>query len=364
MIFVINRSDAIGDLTLTLPIFSEIKAKYPKAKTILLASPRAQALAIGHPHIDQIEIYDPKANIVSRIRKIYQTLKGQVDYFVHVGGPLLPAIIAFLMGVKNRGGLKSKWPSFLFLNKGIHQRRSMIELHEVEYNLGLLKPLGFDIDFKNVPFPKLFTTDNDLEIGDSALKEVLAKEQLEERPFIIVHPGMTGHTLNWPAHHYAQFCYVLEERFPNRYHFLISHTPSDAKYISDMKRHAEVMKGHHNHTPNLIYFDGSKVGLRGLMGLIQKSTLLLAPSTGPTHLANSLGSKHVALYSPIKAQSAKRWGPYDRRPELNRTLVPDVICGQEKVCAGRVCPYYPCMEKMDVDEVIHEACALLAERVE
>lgn len=95
------------------------------------------------------------------------------------------------------------------------------------------------------------------------------------------------------------------------------------------------------------------------MGILSKASLFLGPSTGPTHMANALGVKVVAVYSPIKAQSTSRWAPYNRSKTLTNLIVPDVVCGEERACAGASCPYYECMGKIEVSHVVEKAMSLL-----
>ena len=94
-------------------------------------------------------------------------------------------------------------------------------------------------------------------------------------------------------------------------------------------------------------FRGDEWGI-GLVYLLVASDVTVAPSTGPLHVAAASGSKVVGLFSPIKTQSALRWGPLNICAEP-KILVPDV--GEEKVCAGSDCFYYECMSKVEVEKV-------------
>ena len=78
-------------------------------------------------------------------------------------------------------------------------------------------------------------------------------------------------------------------------------------------------------------------------------------------MANALGVKQVGIYSPIKVQSTLRWGPFDLKEDYSRLVTPDVGCGQTHVCAGEACPYFECMGKIEVEEVLQKALSLLGE---
>jgi hypothetical protein len=54
-----------------------------------------------------------------------------------------------------------------------------------------------------------------------------------------------------------------------------------------------------------------------------------------------------------------RWGPVNRRPELTKVVVPDVVCGEQFKCAGDLCPYHECMAKIEVEDVLRHSLNLL-----
>ena len=45
-----------------------------------------------------------------------------------------------------------------------------------------------------------------------------------------------------------------------------------------------------------------------------------------------------------------RWGPFYRNKNVH-VIYPDVVCGEQFVCAGSNCSYYECMSKIEVDDV-------------
>ena len=93
--------------------------------------------------------------------------------------------------------------------------------------------------------------------------------------------------------------------------------------------------------------------------------LVVAPSTGPLHLAVAMGRDVVTFYPPIRVQSAKRWGPYDgpvmdsSRVQRAAIFTPEVYCGQEFRCLGERCASYPCMKTISVERVALEARKIL-----
>lgn len=363
MKIVINRSDAIGDVLLTMPMASLIKKEKPDATLVFICNKLTAPLFENNHYVDDVWVVDPKRNKLHTFHNLKKRFKSfRPDAYVYVGGTHAASAAALWSGVPFRGGLKSRWPSFICLNKGIRQSRSMVVMHEAEYNLNLLRPLGlhYDSEDRHAFGKELLNLDPDEteKISETLKEELKAAGLSQDKPFVVIHPGMSGHTLNWSSRNYARLIYRIDDAYPGKYNYIVSFTPSDRPYLAGLRDHLSNEKL--SHLQDRVYFmDGTVHGLRFSMGVISMSSLFVGPSTGPTHIANALGVPQIGLYSPIKVQSARRWGPLIRKDELTKVVVPDVVCGEIKQCAGKSCPYYECMGKVEVETVFNNAVELL-----
>lgn len=358
---LISRTDAIGDTVLTLPMASMLKDKIPGVQVVFLIDKISTDLLKNHPYVDRFIVYDKSMSTFNKMIFLYKEYrKNKIDIFFYVGGSHLPSFLAKLMRIPFRGGLKSKWPTFLLLNKGIRQKRSLVEGHETEYNLNLLSPLNIEYNFlmreKYHPEINLSIDEVDSAIGEFYV-DLKADGYAIDKKMVFIHPGMSGHTLNWPSRNYGRLIERLSHHFGDEFLFIISFTPSDEAFLTGMKEYLK-----HNVTAELkkriYYFDGSIKGLRNYMAILKQAELFIGPSTGTTHLANCLGVKLISIYSPIKVQSSLRWGPFFRN-EKTQIIVPDVICGQHYHCIGNECPYFECMAKIEVEDVVKKVTLLL-----
>lgn len=359
---LINRSDAIGDSILTSPMAKIIKEKYPNAKITFLLSPKSADVFKIHPYVDDIKIYHRDSRFYSKIREIFRIFSEvKPTHYFYVGGGYLPNFLAWLTGVNFRGGLKSRWHTYLFLNKGVRQKRSMVTMHEMEYNLNLLNPMDISYSFKDKGHysPEIQLSQDEEEKYFNSFKKGLIKEGIDpDRKMVFIHPGMMGHTLNWNSRNYARLILKFEQKFPDKFLYVISYTPSDHSYLQGLKeildrRENEFMK------KRIYFFNGAEEGLRSYMAVLSHASLFVGPSTGTTHIAAALGVPVVSIYSPIKVQSALRWGPLAKKKEVIKILVPDVICGEVKKCAMKECPYYECMGKIEVEDVLKQAISVM-----
>lgn len=357
MNILINRSDAIGDTLLTIPMADIIKDHFPQAKIFFLVSPKCKDLFLHHPKVDGLVIFKEKTNFIDKFIYLKKKMEDlSIDHYFYVGGDHLPSIVAWIMGIEFRGGPLSKLSGFLFLNKGIRQKRSLVEMHEVEYNLKLLQPLGiqFQANLREKYFPKITIQPEEKEVAYRYLEEVFQEQKiLLQKEYLIIHPGMSGHTLNWSSRNYARLIIRLEKLFPQRFSYIVSYTPSDNHYLLGLQDELKQV-GNESILQKVCFFNGQKKGLRNYMGVLAGAKLFIGPSTGTTHLANALAVPLIGLYSPIKVQSAMRWGPYlgTQEKDCIRIVVPDVICGEIFQCAGQKCPYYECMSKVEVSKVV------------
>lgn len=354
MRILINRTDAIGDTILTLPMASMLKQAYPKAKIAFMISKNSVDLFTEHKYVEKCYVVK-RDNFFSTLNQFIRIISEfKPDHYIYVGGSHIGSFAAFLKRVKFRGGLVSRLPSFFFLNKGIRQKRSYLEMHEAEYNLNLLKPLGLAYDYHDFSKydPGVFLAPREIDKAKEQFAIQLKNEKKEfswDQNIIFIHPGMKGHTLNWPSRNYGRLITYLNNQMPDQNFYIISYTPSDERYISVVRDELEESFRTTNLFKSVYFFDGSKKGLRFYMNILSQASVFVGPSTGTTHLANTLGVETIGIYSPIKVQSALRWKPF--YSEKVKIVTPDVICGEASKCVLHECPYYECMSKIEAKEV-------------
>jgi ADP-heptose:LPS heptosyltransferase len=362
MKILINRSDAIGDTILTTPMAKMLKEKFPNCHITFLISSRSADILEKHPYIDDFKIYHRKSRFYFKIKEIISIFNDvKPTHYFYVGGGYLPNFVAWLYRISFRGGLRSRWHTYLFLNHGIRQKRSMVSMHEMEFNLNLLSPLGIKYHYSDLDryVPELKISEDESNKNFSQFLESIKGNKLDpSKKLIFIHPGMTGHTLNWSSRNYGRFIIKMNQKFPNKFNYIISYTPSDERFLFGLR---DILGRNENKylTENVYFFNGAILGLRHYMSVLKNAQLFIGPSTGTTHIASALGVPLVGIYSPIKVQSTKRWGPLTTHREKQKVAVPDVICGESIKCSLKECPYYECMAKIEVEDVIKLAVTVM-----
>jgi heptosyltransferase I len=239
----------------------------------------------------------------------------------------------FLSGVPIRAGVLSQWHSFLFLNKGLRQKRSLAVQHESEYNQELL---CYALDLPSSPVPIV-----ELKIQDpqNEIEKFLSSKNIEPLNYVVVHPGMAGSALNWPVQKYADYIIKLS----HKYKVVLTGTAMDDPWIHPL---LEILMASPEYSKLNIINLQSQITLKELLWILKNAKWVLAPSTGVTHLTAALGTPLKSIYSPIRVHLAKRWGP--RGLGKIEILSPQVPCPEAFVCAGSNCPFYNCMDGVNI----------------
>ena len=357
---IINRSDAIGDLVLTLPMAVWIKKHFPNAKIGFIVREGNRPIAQLCDSVDEIFEIKQSASLFKSLiifRKIFREFNP--DVYVEVNGNKWGSMAAAFFGPKNRYGLKHKLIPWLFLNKGVSQSRSLALMHEVEYNLSLLN--GLLPDYSHESFDDICSTVlSNVEIirdsGKNLMKEKFGLTS-EVGPNVLIHPGMTGHSLNWSARNYARLAQMILDKRPKA-NIFFSYTLSDSEYIKTVKEQLSNLDN--NKASRVSFIDGSDLGLNDYIKVLSTFSCFIGGSTGPTHLAGLLKVPLLGIYSPIKTQSSYRWRPL-KSGQNYKIINPDVVCGEDRFCAGKRCPYYDCMGKIEVKEVYDQFSLILGD---
>jgi ADP-heptose:LPS heptosyltransferase len=153
---------------------------------------------------------------------------------------------------------------------------------------------------------------------------------------------MGGSALNASDARYAQWVETLRTWFPDT-SLLLSEGPSaiDKQMIDGIrKRFPEI--------PVL-----EKVELDVLREIFRMAMAVIAPSTGPLHLAHAVGTPTLGVFSPVKSHRATRWAPWGGVGRKH-VLVPKVDCPGTRDCLGAKCPQFPCMDRIELDRSVRD----------
>ncbi len=360
---LVARPDRLGDVVLSTPVIEALGRHYPRARISVMVRAAIAPVIRGLPYVEEVLVFDPDG-VHSGLRGLWR-LAGELRARGFRIGVVLQshwkiAAALFLARVRYRVGPLSKIHSFLFYNRGVRQRRSLVEMHETDYNLQLLRRLGIRVPTRTLQTRVAVSAEARSWAEGWCREQGLEAPDSQGRAWVGVHPGMGGSALNWPDTHYVELIRsLLQEGHP----VLVTGGPGEAELLNGI-RSALVgppgAKAPQEHpSAKVLFYGGREAGpVDRLAALIDRCAVYVAPSTGPLHVAVALGKPVVSFFPPIRVQSVLRWGPYVEEDERRGVLVPDAFCGEDFTCRGSLCNYYPCMKSLSVAEAlqrVHDA---------
>ncbi|MBS1960817.1 MAG: glycosyltransferase family 9 protein [Bdellovibrionales bacterium] len=359
---LVARPDRIGDVILSTPVIAALREQYPNASITFLVRDFVAPLVREIPGVDRVFVYDPdgRHSGVTGFFRLMEELKAQrfqISIVLQSTRKLAAAL--FGVGVPNRIGPLSKIHSYLFYNRGSRQRRSLVEMHEADYNLQLLRKLGIRVGSHQIPSRVAISEEKRKAARDWLADKGWDARDENRKRLIAVHPGMGGSALNWPENYYVDLIRSLRKEGNE---ILLSGGPAEGFLLERI-----VLELAKTDDTAIVYAgklaeDAGPASVDTLGALFAECDLVVAPSTGPLHVAVALGLPVVTFYPPIRVQSAIRWGPYLNDPEDAGVLVPEVYCGEDFKCRGPKCNYYPCMKMIGPREALREVSRLLGRR--
>ena len=335
---LVVRTDRLGDVLLTLPVFTALRRRFPGAHLAMLAGRYAGAIVEGYAPVNEILWYDDAAGLIPFRAMISRLRAGRFDAAIIVHPTARLALLAFLSRIPLRVGTGYRYYSVLF-NRRIYTHRRTAERHEAEYNLDLLSALGCAA----VPERPLLLP---LEIPGVARRRVssLLEAAGVTGRYVVIHPGSGGSAREWPAGNFG----LLARRVIEQLNFAVVVTGTER----ESRLAEEIMRAASGRPVNL----AGKLAIKELAALLENASLLIANSTGPLHIGVALGTPVVGLFPQIPVMGPRRWGPYT---DNARVLVPEKPQNCDE-CTGRLDIPCACMASITVDAAYAAAEDLLA----
>ncbi|MEZ4749261.1 MAG: glycosyltransferase family 9 protein [Bdellovibrionota bacterium] len=306
---LVTRTDRMGDALLCLPTLCYLRKALPDAEIHFLAKPEIGSLLAGFMRDHYIKPIEVELKQSSLLQEALKAERYRVGLFLYPEWELLSA--SFLARVPKRVAPLSKWWSFLLVNHGVRQNRSRLEKNEGEYNLDLAKYVVSKV-VKSKETPTVPALEIPLHpVGAKRAREILNEKHITT-DFILLHPGMGGSALNLDADAYASWIPELESQYSMP--VVLSKGPAE-------KDHELVEKILKERPDQKVL---SNLKLPELMECLRLAKLVVAPSTGPLHLAHYVGTDTLGVYSPQGTERPERWAPWGGTGR-SRILLADAV---------------------------------------
>ena len=296
MHIIINRTDSIGDVVLTLPLAGLLKEKYPDASISFLGKSYTQPVINLSQHVDNFLNWDEFENLnpLERVKYLFEL---KADWIIHVFPNKKLCRDAKRAGIKNRVGTSHRIYHWTTCNRLVSFTRKKSDLHEAQLNCKLLSPLGIAVpDLKDIHTYYGFRQPNE---GLEKVKSLLNSK----RKNIVLHPKSKGSAREWGLNNFEKLIQLLPTE---KYKIFISGTSAEGELMADLlkkyKQKIEDLTG--------------KLNLNEFITFLSNADAIIAASTGPLHIAAALGTLAIGIYPPIKPMHPGRWAPLGINTEV------------------------------------------------
>jgi ADP-heptose:LPS heptosyltransferase len=334
---LVARCDRLGDLVLALPVFAWLKQCRPDWEVHALVSASATPLVEHDPAIDAIYTWHgtPDSQLEQKLTD------ERYDAVLILRFQTELAAMLRRCGIRRRYGPLSQWASWLLLNRGVLQGRSRVRRHERDYNVDLARRLARRSGPASDPVIHLQPQQRE------AGRRLRASEAPDARILAFVHPASGGSALDWEPAHFAAVAGELAAR------------PGWRVFLTGSHHDRLVVDRIGPHLDPRVKVMAERFPLREFLGLLSAGDVMIAPSTGPLHMAAALGLAAVGVYPPAPTMSPRRWGPLG---PWSRAVVPAVDCPAKRHCLVERCLLYNCLAGVRVQDVVAAAVDLVSQR--
>ena len=279
------RFSALGDVTLVVPAVHNLRRAFPNATLSWITSPLSYSLLQGLPGVNFEVVEKPKS--LADYRAFYRAysqrsfdvvLAMQANLRINLLYPALHAPVK--IGFDRTRAREGQW---LFCNHTI----PFANAHLLDSFLSFAAQLGA------APQPVTW----DLPIGET--EKSWAREQLRllPRPLIAIHPYASKTERTWLLERYAEVMHAAQKKWHAGLVLTGGNAPQEQEFCARLASCAP------SATLNLC----GKTTPKRLAAVLGQADVLLAPDTGPVHLATAMQTPVVGLYA---VASPSLSGPY------------------------------------------------------
>ncbi len=283
----ILRLSAIGDVCNAIASVQTIQQQWPQTRITWIAGNAETAFL--RPLLPNVKVIAFDKQLGFRgIQAVWKILNNQYfDALLHMQCAIRASLLSVGIKAKYKLGfdqIRAHDLQLWFTNVKVPSPTS---LHVLDGFMAFTETLGLK---QQTPTWTLPLADTDI---------MWAKAQLNEKPTLIVAPAASKTFKNWIVEGYAA---VIEHAINKGFNIVL--TGGSGKIEIELGDNIEAMLTHP--VTNLI----GKITLLQLISLEKEASLVLAPDSGPAHLANAVGTPVIGLYAH---HNPERTGPYNWR---------------------------------------------------
>ncbi len=298
MIFLVSRTDAIGDVVLTLPVCGHLKQLFPGCRVVLIGRTYTQAVAEACPWVDDFLNFD-LLSALSKTEQLELLQAQQAEVILHVFPNKLLASLARQVGIPIRIGTRNRLFHWFTCNRLVALSRRHSPLHEAQLNLQLVAPFHAGAPLSLTEVADLVRLQPS-EVLATEWRQVLS-ERTESQLNVVLHPRSRGSAREWGLAHFGTLARLLHAA---GHRVFVTGTAAEGEELREWLT---------QHQAYLAADLTGRLTLPQLLAFLHQADGIVAGSTGPLHLGAALGRYTLGFYPPIRPMHPGRWAPLGPR---------------------------------------------------
>ncbi len=337
------RLSALGDVVLAIPMIKALQKAWPQCRITWITSSAVYPLLEGLDGIEFLVIKKPqKIKDYLALRKLFKEY--QFDILIAAQASFRTNLIYPHINAKRKIGFdngRAKDLHSFFVKEQI----APADEHLAEGFMGFAKHLGIDTPKNKQDFEWQITTSDD--------DKAWASQQRKGKTYIAINAAASKAERTWNAKHYAAFIDAAAKKYACQ--VVLTGGPAD----NEIKLAAEIESLAATQVDNLV----GKTKHKQICALLAEVDCLIAPDTGPAHIAVAMDTPVIGLYAVARSGLS---GPY-QNPDYTVDVYPDAVqayLGKSFEEAGwheRV-HHADAMDLISVDAVMGQLDQVLSER--
>jgi len=292
--FLIWQTAFLGDVVLTTPLILTLRKNFPSSRIAFVGRPFIRELFEGWD-VELLPFSKGFLESFSILRKIRD-----FDVALVPHRSLRTGLIMLFSGIPRRVGFDRSELKLAFTDVVKHRW----ELHEVERNLELLKPLGIKDTVRETYLP----------MGEEEKEGILRKFHLKAKSYVLLNPFSNFPLKEWSLENW--------ERLIRRVggDVVVTGLKGDVDKARRLEEKVRFI--------NLV----GKTDLRELMGIVAGAKVVVSNDSSPVHIANALRVPAVTVYT----STSSLYGFYPLEGAFINNPAPCSPCSPNpKVCKTR-----------------------------
>lgn len=327
---LIIRRRYLGDIVLLGPVLKSLRNHWPEAKLAVMVDRAFAPVLSLNPDVDQTLLIP--TNLTGWISLIPALRRTRFTHVLDLDNRTRTAVITRFSGAPTRialhHGPEVKLPRCYTAHE-IIEADYLVNRHITDFCGRILRPIG-------VPFipsaPKLIPRAEDLDFIRNlpAIASIPASTAK-----ILIHPGSRSPHRIWPAERFAA---VITRLCTAGVTPILVAGPGEKEVIRQIQ----------SHLASPVLTIDQRLTIPQLAALFANVGTLLCHDSGPMHLAASVGTQVVALFS---SQNVATWHPLGEKHITLQAPMPCNPCLSPGFCVATDSYHNHCVRHLSVDQV-------------